>query len=125
MEKHPWLAYKNWAVVGASQNPSRYGNKIVHRLNESGFNVIPATPNYDKIDDIKAYPSLLEVDSEIDVVVFVVNPRIGIHVLDEVIEKGIKRIWLQPGTVNKAILQKAEEQGIEVIEACILVVLSY
>lgn len=125
MEKHPWLEFKNWAVVGASQNPTRYGNKIVHRLQDSGFNVLPVSPNYTEIDGMKTYPSLLSIEEPIDVVNFVVNPAIGLKVLDEVIELGIKRIWLQPGADGKEVVKKAKENGIEVIEACILVVLAW
>lgn len=125
MEKHPWLEYKNWAVVGASENPQRYGNKIVKRLKSAMYNVLPVSPNYEKVEGIKSFASISDVSGPIDVVNFVVNPSIGMKVLDEVIEKGIKRIWLQPGTVSSKLVQKAKDNDIEVIEACILVVLGW
>lgn len=125
MEKHPWLEFKNWAVVGASTKPSRYGHKIVKELESSGFNVLPVTPKYPDIDGTKAYKNLSDIDGPIDVVNFVVNPHIGMGVLDECITKGVRRIWLQPGTVSSELVNKAKDNGIEVIEACILVVLSW
>lgn len=125
MEKHPWLNFKNWAVVGASQDRSRYGYTIVKRLDESGFNVFPVSPKYADIDGIKAYPSLSDIDGPIDVVNFVVNPSIGIHILDEVIKLGIKRIWIQPGAESDQLIEKAKMNDIEVLEACILVVLAW
>lgn len=125
MEKHPWLSYKNWAVVGASQDPSRYGHTIVKRLNDSGYNVLPVSPKYEDIDGIKAYPTLSDISTTVDVVNFVVNPGIGIKILDEVIKLGIKRIWIQPGAESDALIEKAKTNGIEVIEACILVVLAW
>ena len=125
MEKHPWLAYKNWAVVGASTDPDRYGNKIVHSLKKHDFNVLPVAPKYKDIDGIKAYSSILDIEEPVDVVNFVVNPNIGMKVLDECIQKGIKRIWLQPGTVSQELIEKAKAAQVEVIQACILVVLSW
>lgn len=125
MEKHPWLSYKNWAVVGASQDPARYGHTIVTRLHDNGFNVLPVSPKYEDIDGIKAYPTLSDIPTTVDVVNFVVNPGIGIQILDEVIKLGIKRIWIQPGAESDALIEKAKMNGIEVIEACILVVLAW
>lgn len=125
MSKHPWLEYKNWAVVGASTKPSRYGYKIVKELEDSGYNVLPVSPKYPDIDGTKAYQSLLDIEGDIDVVNFVVNPHIGIRVLDECIAKGVKKILLQPGTVSSELVDKAKSSGIEVLEACILVLLSW
>lgn len=125
MSRHPWLEDKNWAVVGASTDTSRYGYKIVKKLDRYGYNAIPVTPKYEDIDGIKAYPSVADISDDIDVVVFVVNPHIGMEVLDDCISKGIKRIWLQPGTVSHELINKAEENGIEVLEACVLVVLNW
>ena len=125
MEKHPWLAFKNWAVVGASGKSSSYGYKIVKALEKAEYNTLPVTPNYEDIDGSKTYACLSEIEEPIDVVNFVVNPSIGIKILDECILKGVKRIWLQPGTVSRELVNKAEDNGIEVIEACILVVLSW
>jgi len=125
MEKHPWLEFKNWAVVGASTKPSRYGYRIVKELESSAFNVLPVTPKYSDIDGIQAYSRLSDIKGPIDVVNFVVNPHIGIKVLDECIELGVKKIWLQPGTVSSQLVNKAKANGIEVIEACILVVLGW
>ncbi len=126
MNKHPWLQYKNWAVVGASTKHYRYGYKIVKELEEAGYNTLPITPKYRNIDGIKAYTDISHVEEGlIDVVNFVVNPSIGIHVLKECIRKGITRIWLQPGTVSEEILAMAKSHNIEVVEGCILVVLSW
>ena len=125
MEKHPWLEFKNWVVVGASTKPSRYGYKIVKALERAKYNVLPVSPKYSDIEGTKAYSSLSDIDGPIDVVNFVVNPSIGMKVLDECIIKGVKRIWLQPGTVSNELVNKAEANGIEVVDACVLVVLAW
>lgn len=124
MSNHPWLKYNNWAVVGASIKPGRYGHIIVKALHNKGYNTIPVSPRYEEIEGIKTYDSILEIDEPVDVVNFVVNPDIGIRVIEQCRQKGIKKIWLQPGTVSAEILRKAEAYNIEVVEACILVALS-
>ena len=67
----------------------------------------------------------MDYDGVIDVVDFVVNPKIGIKILDDVIAKGIKRILLQPGTADGALIAKAEANGIEVLQSCVLVLLAW
>jgi len=122
---HSWLKHKNWAVVGASPNPSRYSNKIIHALKDNGYHPLLVSPKYDEIDGIKTYAQLSAIDQAIDVVNMVVNPSIGIHILDQCAQLGIKKIWLQPGSSSPALIQKAKDLNLDIIEACILVVLAW
>ncbi|MCF8018684.1 CoA-binding protein [Petrocella atlantisensis] len=124
MSQHEWLEYKNWAVIGASEKNRSYGRKITQRLLDEGYNVIPVSRNYDTILGEKSYQKLTEYDGPIDVVDFVISPSIGIRILDDVIEKGIKKILLQPGSASAALIQKAKNHDIEVLESCVLVLLS-
>nr|WP_252856579.1 CoA-binding protein [Erysipelothrix rhusiopathiae] len=66
------------------------------------------------------YPSFLEITDAVDVAVMVVNPKIGLNMLESIKEKGINVLWLQPGTVNDALRTKAQELELNVIEACVL-----
>ena len=91
----------------------------------AGYKVIPVSPKYEEVAGVPAYRSLKDYHGQIDVVDFVVNPAIGISLLDEIIEAGIKKILLQPGTSSKALVEKAEANGIEVLESCILVLLTW
>lgn len=125
MSVHPWLEEKHWAVIGASENVESYGHKIYKKLKAHDYVVYPVTPSYETVDGDKAYSSLLEIEGPIDVAEFVVNPRVGIKVLDACHQKGIKKVWLQPGTVSDELLEKAESLGIETLQACVLVVLGY
>ena len=125
MSKHEWLEYKNWAVIGASQKTESYGSIISRRLQEDGYNVIPVSHKYETVHGMKAYGRLTDYEGQVDVVDFVVNPNIGIHVLDDVIAKGVKRILLQPGTASDAVIEKAKANGIEVLQSCVLVLLKW
>jgi hypothetical protein len=83
--------------------------------------VYAVSPKYDEIDGVKTYKSLKDLPEKVDVVDFVVNPQIGMSVLDEVIEAGIENIFLQPGTRGPEIIQKAAENNINVVLSCVLV----
>ncbi|MDP3445108.1 MAG: CoA-binding protein, partial [Ignavibacteria bacterium] len=71
------------------------------------------------------YESIEKCPSIPDLVVFVVNPLIGIDYLDCIKNLGIKTIWLQPGTISIELLDEAKILGIDVVEACVLVVGNY
>ncbi len=115
------LGYKNWAVVGASDKQGSFGYKIVKKLEAHGYNLFLVSPNYDTIGNYPVYKSIKDIKEKIDVVQFVVNPRIGTAVVKECIEIGIDKIWLQPGTRSEEIINEAQENGITVIQSCVLV----
>ena len=113
------MEMKNWAVIGATTDKDRFGYKIVKTLKDNNYNVYPVTPKYEKVAGLKAYNRVSDIDDEIDVVDFVVNPQIGIKLIEDVEEKNINYIWLQPGSRSEELKQKAENNGIEVVEDCI------
>ncbi|TCK98484.1 hypothetical protein EDC19_0906 [Natranaerovirga hydrolytica] len=117
--------YKNWAVIGASTNPDKYGYKIYKKLKKHEYNVYGINPKNDTLEGDKLYQSLSELPEKVDVVNFVVNPKIGIEAVKECAKLGIKYIWLQPGAESDELIQLAQAEGIEVIQACVLVALSY
>ena len=115
------LDLENWAVVGASDKHETFGYKLYKKLKDYEYNVYPINPNCSTVDGDETYPSLMDLDSKVDVVNFVVNPTKGIEVLKECIELGIKNIWLQPGTRSTEIQEMAKENGINVVNSCVLV----
>lgn len=125
MDKHPWLELKNWAVLGASTNTHGYGHRITKALIDKNYKVIPISPNHQEVEHLECYSSILDYEGPVDVVDFVVNPSIGLEVLDQVIEKGVKKILLQPGTASEALISKAQAHDIEVLQSCILVLLAW
>jgi len=125
MTKHPWLELNNWAVLGASTKETAYGHRITKALIDGDYKVIPLSPTHEEVEGLKCYASILDYDGPVDVVDFVVNPMVGLQVLDQLIEKGVKKILLQPGTSSPALIEKAEANGIEVLQSCILVLLAW
>lgn len=115
------LDKKKWAIVGASDNPQKYGCKILKKLKQLGYQVYPVNPNYETISGDKCYPDLISLPEVPDVVNMVVSPKHGIKTVEEAVSLGIKQIWFQPGTVSKEILELADSNNIETIQACVLV----
>lgn len=111
-----------YAVVGASQDPEKYGNKVYKDLLDGGYKVFPVNPKGGELYGNKVYKELSEIQEKVDVVDFVVPPQIAITVLATVKELGIQKVWLQPGSESDEAIKYCEENGIECIYgACIMV----
>ena len=123
MSSEQMLEMKKWAVVGATIDETKYGYKIYKKLKNHGYDVYPISPKYYEIDVDKAYKNLEDLPEKPDVVNFVVNPQIGLSIVEQCSNLGIKNIWLQPGTVSDDLLSLAEEKDINAIQACVLVAL--
>jgi hypothetical protein len=117
--KEKTMDLKNWAVVGATDKEDRMGYKIVERLKENGYNVFPVHPKLKEVAGLQCYADLSQIEAKIDVVDIVVNPQIGIKVMETIQKEGIKYAWLQPGTRSDEIRDYAAENDIELVENCI------
>jgi len=123
MLEEQMLEKKIWAVVGASENPEKFGCKIYKKLKSEGYTVYPVNPNYKTIDGETCYSSLSALPEKPDVVDMVVAPRHGKDVIIEAAKLGIKNIWFQPGTYNEEILGIARENNLNIVQGCVLVAL--
>lgn len=111
-----------YAVVGASNNPEKYGNRVLKDLKEAGYQVIPINPHEEMIEGLKVFPSLRTVGTSLDVVITVVPPSITETIVKEAHELGIKKIWMQPGSESDTAVRFCEENGIECVHhACIMI----
>lgn len=116
------LDKKVWAVVGATQNLSKFGNKIYKKLKAFGYEVYPINPVYDEIEGDKCYKSLSELPLKPDCVSVVVGPDRAKALVDEVSELDIDYMWFQPGTFNDHIIKSAMDKGLSIVYYnCVLV----
>ncbi len=113
------------AVLGVNKDHESYANKIVRKIKTLKKTAYPINPKYDELFGDVVYESIEKCPSTPDLVVFVVNPTIGINYLENIKELGIKTIWLQPGTISIELLDEAKRLDLNVIEACVLVVGNY
>ena len=113
----------NVAVLGASRKPERYSHKAVKLLAEEGHRPFPVHPGIREIDGLKAYRSLLDVEEPIDTVTVYVSAKTSSRVQDEIVACGAKRVILNPGAENAELGRRLSAIGVEVVEACTLVLL--
>ena len=109
------------AVIGASNNRSKFGNKAVRAFLLEGYVVVPIHPREATIEGLTAYRSVLDVPGSIDMATFYVPPEIGETVIEDVARKGIPEVWLNPGAESDALIAKARGLSIRPIVACSIV----
>jgi predicted CoA-binding protein len=109
------------AVIGASSNRSKFGNRAVRAYRQQGHTVVPINPNESEIEGLKTYGSVLDVPGPIDMASFYVPPEIGLQVIDDVARKGIPEVWLNPGAESDALIARATALHIQPIVACSIV----
>jgi uncharacterized protein len=109
------------AVIGASSNPNKFGNRAVRAFLRQGYTVVPINPNESEVEGLKTYPSVLDVPGTIDMATFYVHPEVGEQVMAEVARKGIAEVWLNPGAESDAVIARARALNIQPIVACSIV----
>ena len=110
------------AVVGASNDPAKYGNVIVRNLAAKGYTVLPVNPREAAIAGLPAYPSLAAVPGPVDIVNVVTPPAVTLGILREAALLGLPAVWLQDGSYDDAVLEEAARAPFRTVhEACIMV----
>ena len=112
---------KTVAVVGASSDRGKFGNKAVRAFQARGYRVIPINPNEPEVEGLATYPSVMDVPGNIDMVTVYVQPHIGLGLLDDFEKKGVPEIWINPGAESDALLVEARRRKLNVIAACSIV----
>jgi len=115
------LGKKVWAVVGANQNPEKYGNMIYKKLKAKGYTVYAVNPLYDMVDGDVCYKDLSSLPVLPEVIDMVVTPERAKPIIEEAAKLKIKYIWFQPGTSDDGVMNRVNELGLEAVQACVLV----
>ena len=109
------------AIIGASSNPRKFGNRAVRAFRRQGYTVIPINPNEAQVEGLKTYASVLDVPDAIDIATFYVPPNIGEKVMKEVAKKNIPEVWLNPGAESDSLVRLARSLKVEPILACSII----
>ncbi len=114
------------AVVGASNNPEKYGNIIVRNLQRKGYTVLPINPKEAEIAGLPAYPSVSQAPAPVHVVDFVTPPAVSRRVLDGIDPAVVDTVWFQDGSWDDDVVAAARSRFRHVVhQACIMVVTNY
>ena len=111
------------AVIGASKDRRKYGNKAVRAYEENGFRVHPVNPGEATIEGLPAYPSIDEVPEPLDYVSLYVPPAVGLKLLPAIAAKKPKELWLNPGSESDELIEAAADLHLRAIVACSIVAL--
>lgn len=111
------------AVIGASHDRRKYGNKAVRAYVESGYTVFPINPKEATIEGLKAYPSLNDITEHVDFVSLYVPPAIGLKLLPDIAEMQPRELWLNPGSESDDLIEAAADLHLRAIVACSIVAL--
>jgi len=109
------------AILGASANRDKFGNKAVRAYASQGFTVYPVNPKGSSIEGLTSYPSIRDVPQRPHIVSVYLPPAIGIAALPDVAARGCDELWLNPGADTPEVIEAAEKLGLNVIQACSIV----
>ena len=110
------------AIIGASADREKFGNKSVRAHLAQGYQVFPVNPKGGEIEGIGVYKSLDEIPVErLNRVSLYVPPAVGLKLLEQIAAKGCDELWLNPGSESDELVNKAHELGLEPIVACSIV----
>ena len=110
------------AIIGASADRQKYGNKSVRAHLKQGYDVYPVHPTESNIEGLTSYPSLEEIPAkQLDRISVYVPPEVGIHLLEQIRNRGANEVWFNPGSESPDLLARAKELGLNVIQACSII----
>jgi uncharacterized protein len=109
------------AVIGASSNRRKFGNRALRAYRQQGYTAIPINPNEAEVEGVKTYASVLDVPGAIDMASFYVPPEIGERIIEDVAKKQIPEVWLNPGAESDALIARARALDIRPIVACSII----
>ncbi|MDF2867218.1 MAG: yccU [Gammaproteobacteria bacterium] len=116
-----------YAVVGASSNRTKYGNKVLRCYMQHHYTVYPVNPNEPVIEGLNTMASITDLPDNVYSISVITPPPITEKIIKQAIAKNIQHIWIQPGAESATAIQDCKMHGIEVIAGgpCILVQLGF
>jgi predicted CoA-binding protein len=112
---------KSVAVIGASNDRAKFGNKAIRAYLQRGYTVFPVNPRESQVEGLSAYKNIAEVPARPNLISVYLPPPVLLKVLPDIAAKGCDELWLNPGTESDEVLALAEQLKLNVIQACSIV----
>lgn len=109
---------KSVAIIGASNDRRKYGNKAVRAFVQQGYQVYPVNLTETEIEGLPVFRSIRDLPKRPDRVSVYLPPEILLKLLPEIAAKGCDELWLNPGAESDEVLAEAGRLGLNVIQAC-------
>jgi uncharacterized protein len=112
---------KSVAIIGASNDRAKFGNKAVRAFSQQGYAVYPVNNKEDVIEGMRAFHSIRDVPVRPEIVSVYLRPEVLLGLLPDIASKGCDELWLNPGAESDEVLAAAERLGLNVVQACSIV----
>lgn len=112
------MAQQSVAVIGASRDRRKFGNKAVRAYLDSGYTVFPVNPREETVEGLKAYRSVEEIPEPVEIVSLYVAPAIGIRMLEAIAKMKPQEVWLNPGSESDELIEAAADLHLRTVVAC-------
>ena len=110
------------AIVGASAERTKYGNKSVRAHLQRGYDVYPVNPRGGQVEGLKVYRSISDIPvAHLDRVSVYVPPSVGLKLVQEIAARHPKEVFINPGSESAELIERARQHGIDPIQACSIV----
>lgn len=118
-----FLAGEVFAVAGASNDRSKFGNRVLRHYWAQGRRAIAVHPREAEVEGAPAVARLADLPEPIWGLSIVTPPAVTEGLVEEAAAAGIERIWMQPGAESAAAVARARELGLAVIAGgpCLLI----
>lgn len=109
------------AVIGASSNRNKFGNKALRAFERRGYKVLAINPNEKEVEGHPTFASILDVPGNVDMATVYVPAAAGVVVMEQLAKKGVGEVWLNPGADEDDVVNRARELGLNVVQACSII----
>jgi predicted CoA-binding protein len=118
----PHASQPTVAVLGASADRGKFGNKAVRAYLAKGYHVFPIHPRAETIEGLPAFRSILDVPAaRLDRASIYLPPQIGLQIIEEIARRPVGEVWLNPGAESAALIARAQELGLSIVVGCSIV----
>ncbi|KTC98734.1 CoA-binding protein [Legionella feeleii] len=116
-----------FAVIGASNNRQKFGNKVLRCYLQNNKTVYPVNPGEKTVEGVPCIAEIADLPQSVNSISIITPPRITEKIVVQAITKGIQNIWMQPGAESDTAINICLENKINVIAhgPCILVELGF
>jgi len=116
-----FLKQRRFAIVGSFRNESKYAYRILRTLKERGYEVYPVNPRLKEVEGLTCHASVKDISVVCDVADIVTPPKVTERIVRECKEKGISRIWFQPGAESDEAIEFCKENDIQLVyKVCVM-----
>jgi len=110
-----FLNQKRFVVFGSFRNKEKYAYRIFKQLTEKGYIVVPVNPGLTELEKVKCYPSVKNIPGEVDVANIVTPAKVTLRIVGECRQKGINRIWVQPGAESNEVIDFCNQNKMKIV----------